>query len=246
MRAILTFHSIDETGSIVSYTPAAFDKLLSTLLRKNIPILDLETVAKPETRTGVAITFDDGMQSVYKNALPILKQYNACAHVYVATSAVNNKELWPKNPVGIPSFKMLDWDEINELYKNNIYIENHTHTHPDMRTLTTEQIKEECETSDDIIKTHLGKAPEHFAYPFGYHNTGTRDFIRSRYKTAVTTELKPLGNRFDPAAVPRLDTYYLKSDWFINNIDSIIMQGYLAARNVLRNVKGSQNKANNK
>jgi len=243
MRAILTFHSIDNKGSVISYPPDAFKKLLASLSRKNIPIVDLDTLIKPDTKSGVALTFDDGMQSVFKHAMPVIKDHNACAHVYVTTSAVNNDNPWPKQPTDIPSFKMLTWDEMAEMYKNNIYTENHTHTHPNFRQLTLQQMQDECGKSDDIIEAHLGRRPKHFAYPFGYHNTVARNFARDRYTTTVTTELKPFSNSSDLAAIPRLDSYYLQSDWFIHNIDSLLVKGYLSLRNKLRNIKGSQNKA---
>src|SRR5437763_8996597 len=73
MRAILTFHSIDDSGSVLSYSPNTFDKLLLALQRSAIPLLDLGTLLRPETKTGVALTFDDGMRSIFTEALPILR-----------------------------------------------------------------------------------------------------------------------------------------------------------------------------
>ena len=244
MRAILTFHSIDGKGSVISYPPAAFEKLLASLANKNIPLLDLETLIKPETTKGVALTFDDGMRSVFTNAMPVIAEHNACAHVYVTTSAVNSNKTWPKQPADIPSFEMLSLDEMSQLLKNNIFIENHTHTHPDFHTLTMAQIAEECNKSDDLVESWLGRRPKHFAYPFGHHNTRAREFAREHYVTAVTTELKHLNSHMDHAALPRLDSFYLQSDFIIDNIDSVLVKGYLALRNVLRNIKGSQNRAN--
>jgi len=59
MRAIFTFHSIDDKDSVISYRPKYFSMLLEQLAARNIPVLDLGMLLKSGTRKGVAITFDD-------------------------------------------------------------------------------------------------------------------------------------------------------------------------------------------
>lgn len=240
MRAILTFHSIDDSGSVVSCSPKIFAHLLAVLAERKIPVCSLETLLRPETRRGVAITFDDGMRSVYRYAMPVISDYGAAAHVFITTNAVGDNMNWPRQPADIPSFEMLDWSEIEKLHSAGVAIESHTHTHPDMRTLTQEQMEDECGTADAMIEKYLGRRPAYFAYPFGYHGQQARLFAGSRYQGAVTTELRMLGQCEDTAAIPRIDSYYLQSAALISHIDSLPVKGYLAARNVLRNWKGSQ------
>jgi peptidoglycan/xylan/chitin deacetylase (PgdA/CDA1 family) len=240
MRAILTFHSIDDSGSVVSCSPKIFARLMAVLAEKEIPVCDLETLLKPETRGGVAITFDDGMRSVYRFALPVISDFGATAHVFIATGAVGENSTWPRQPADIPSFEMLGWDEIEKLHNAGIAIESHTHTHPDMRTLTREQMEDECGAADSMIEKYLGRRPAYFAYPFGYHGKQARLFAGSHYQGAVTTELRMLGAHEDVAAIPRIDSYYLQSEATINYIDSLPVKGYLVARNILRNWRGSQ------
>jgi peptidoglycan/xylan/chitin deacetylase (PgdA/CDA1 family) len=240
MRAILTFHSIDDSGSVVSCSPKIFARLLAVLAQKKIPVCDLETLLRPETRRGVAITFDDGMRSVHRVALPVISDFGATAHVFITTNAVGDSRTWPRQPADIPSFEMLDWHEIEQLHEAGISIESHTHTHPDMRTLTQEHMEDECGTADSMIEKYLGRRPVYFAYPFGYHGKPAREFVARHYHGAVTTELRMLGQCDDTAAIPRIDSYYLQSETIINHIDSLPVRGYLAARNILRNWKGSQ------
>jgi peptidoglycan/xylan/chitin deacetylase (PgdA/CDA1 family) len=241
--AIFTFHSIDDRGSVLSYSPRHFGLLLQVLAEKRIPVLDLDTLLAPETRRGVALTFDDGMRSVYTTALPVLREHGVPAHLFLATGAVNSTAPWPHDAIDGHTFEMLDWDEIGALHESGVAIECHTRTHPDMRTLTAARMLEECEQADDLIARQVGRRPAYFAYPYGYHNRAARDFARSRYRGTVTTELRPLGKDRDSAALPRLDTFYLQSEGFIRAIGSRRLRTYLAARNVLRNVKGSQCRA---
>lgn len=240
MRAILTFHSIDDRDSVLSCSPRYFSMLLDVLAARDIPVLDLDALLAPGTRQGVAITFDDGMRSVYRNALPALIDHGATAHVFVATGAIGSPDRWPAGDNSIPDYDMLDWDELAALHAAGIAIECHTHTHPDMRTLSVQQMSDECGQADALIAQRLGRQPGWFAYPFGYHNREVRDFARTRYRGTVTTELRPLKTREDNAALPRLDSYYLRSDWRIRHIGSPLVSAYLTARNHLRNVRGSQ------
>ena len=132
---------------------------------------------------------------------------------------------------------------IQRLQGAGIRIESHTHNHPDMRTLSMEQMEAECVQADSLIEQRLGRRPRYFAYPFGYHNRAARDFAGNRYSGTVTTELRPLHKQVDCAALPRLDSYYLQSEGMIRNIESPRVRCYLAARNVLRNLRGSQCRA---
>ena len=244
MRAILTFHSIDDRGSVLSFSPRHFRLLLDSLAAKDIPVLDLETLLHPDSPQGVALTFDDGMKSVYRNALPALAEHGVRAHLFAATAATEQDKPWPRQPSpGIPHFEMLDWNELEKLHAAGVFIEGHTHSHPDMRTLSVAQMEDECGRADDSIERNLGRRPEYFAYPFGYHNREVRDFARQRYRGTVTTELRRLGDTEDTAALPRLDTFYLQSDIRIGHIDSSLLAGYLGTRNLLRNIKGSQCRA---
>jgi len=243
VKAIVTFHSIDDSGSILSYPVHLFRELLYQLKKKQIPILDLGTLLKPNTESGVVLTFDDGMHSVYANALPILKEYQATAHVFVTTSAIGSDQLWPRSESDIPGFEMMSWEELVCLRDAGISIGAHTVDHPDMRKLTAEQVVEQCVEADSIIEQKLGSPCDFFAYPFGYHNSLVRNYIRGRYKAAVTTELSYLRVDEDHAALPRLDSYYLQSISRLRHVDSVIMRKYLQCRSLLRDCKGSQCRA---
>lgn len=240
MRAILTFHSIDDSGSVIPYPPGRFWALLECLGRAGLPVVDLDTLLSSGFTHGVAITFDDGMRSVVQHALPALKAHRMPAHLFLSTEPVGRVQPWPDQPSSIPSFPMLDWDEVETLAEGGVLIESHTHSHPDMRKLSLDGMQAECERADALIEQHTGRRPSYFAYPFGYFDRRNLDFARDRYRGTVTTELRPLRDHEDPAALPRLDTFYLKSEELLRHLDSPPVQAYLSARSVLRTWRGSQ------
>ena len=156
MRAILTFHSIDASGSVLSFDPGLFARLLAVLAEQGIPVVDLATLLKEKGAPGVAITFDDGMRSVVENALPVLTRYQAKAHLFLCTRAISSGEQWPQGDAAIPGFDMLNWDDVETLHRSGVAIEGHTHNHPNMRTLSDQQMLDECAQADELIQLTLG------------------------------------------------------------------------------------------
>ncbi|MCI0591202.1 MAG: polysaccharide deacetylase family protein [Gammaproteobacteria bacterium] len=237
MRAIITFHSIDESNSVLSFPPQSFEDFLANLA---VPVYDLGTLLSSGAQYGIALTFDDGIASVFSQALPIIKDYGIKAHLFLTTGAVGGDNRWPGQPPRAPCFRMLTWEEIEACYAAGIYIESHTVNHPDLRKLDNKAVEEECQQADEIIEARLGRRPNYFAYPYGYINERIRNFARRRYKASVTTELRAIRDQEDLAALPRLDSYYLKSPWMYRRLCAPATRAYLGLRNASRSLRGIQ------
>jgi peptidoglycan/xylan/chitin deacetylase (PgdA/CDA1 family) len=235
-RAVITFHSIDDAGGVLSYPPRLFDAFFAALEQRRLPIVDLDTLLAPATERGVALTFDDGMRSVFAAALPILRDHAAPAHLFLATGSVADGAA----SAGSGRFEMLDWDTIERLHRGGVAIESHTHGHRDCRTLSDAEIDYECATADALIERRVGRQPQYFAYPFGYHDRRVRGRVGPRYAAAFTTALAPLSRTGDRSRLPRLDAYYLRSPLWYRHLDATPMRGYLLLRRALRIVRGTE------
>lgn len=236
-RAIVTFHSIDSSGSVLSYPARRLASLLEALERCGIPVVDLDTLLHPKNRCGVALTFDDGMRSVLTAALPILQAHSVPSHLFLTTSVVGRTNEWPGQPSFAPIFPMLRWSELETLQATGMRIECHTITHPDLRSLDESALLEELQGADDAIKVNLGRSPTYFAYPYGYSNAHVRALARARYRACLTAELRTLRRAEDAAALPRLDSYYLQTDWIIKDLRSLPSRAYLNMRRLFRRLR---------
>jgi len=234
MKAIITFHSIDQSGSVLSFAPDLFAELIASLRESGISIVGLHQLLDDNIERAVTITFDDGFKSVYTNALPVLKEFDAPALLFLTTGPIGKPDLWPDDNGIDTNFHMLDWPDIEKLHAAGVSIEGHTKSHLDMRTLSKTQMSDQCESADRCIEERLGRRPEFFAYPFGYHNAAARDYARRHYAASVTTELSILGASCDSAAIPRLDSYYLQPGWLSRNILSPQARMYFRFRSMLR------------
>lgn len=234
MRAIITFHSVDSSGSVLSFDPDAFAGLLNGIGESQLPVCDLNTLLDRNTTRGVALTFDDGMASVFDNALPVLEEYQYPAHLFLTTGAVGGTNGWHGQPDWAPSFEMLNWDQIEKCHEAGVRIECHTVSHIDLRGAGHQELEDECGTADEIINRRLGRKPEYFAYPYGYNDCRSRDFMRGRYAGSVTTRMRVLGKSEDMAALPRIDSYYLKIPWVYRDLNSIRARFYIMLRGIVR------------
>jgi peptidoglycan/xylan/chitin deacetylase (PgdA/CDA1 family) len=238
MRAVLTFHSIDDLPGPLSYSPADLRRMLDALDQAGLPVLDLDQLLANPASNGVALTFDDGISTVFQTAMPILAERKLPAHVFVITKWVGGDNRWPGQPGNATPFKLMGWDQLEAIQENGFRIEAHTASHPDLRTLTTEQIEEEMEEADTTIEGHLGRRPRYFAYPYGYHDERVRRITRQRYQGAFTTKLDYLDPGSDAAELPRLDTHYLRAPALVRALAGGPAHAYIALRRGLRRLRG--------
>jgi peptidoglycan/xylan/chitin deacetylase (PgdA/CDA1 family) len=120
----------------------------------------------------VVLTFDDGRQSDYLIAFPILRHFGLIADFFVNTANV-----------GRPGF--LSWDQISEMRAAGMSIQSHGHHHIPLITLPRRKLQDELLTSADLITQHTGKVPEFLSVPYGLLNQKIVDAALQAGYTAV-------------------------------------------------------------
>ena len=88
--AILTYHAIDEADPVLSTPPRRFAEQMRILAESGIRVVDLTELprvisAKSAGAPVVALTFDDGLLSVYEHAFPVLVRYGFPAPVFIVS-----------------------------------------------------------------------------------------------------------------------------------------------------------------
>jgi peptidoglycan/xylan/chitin deacetylase (PgdA/CDA1 family) len=124
----------------------------------------------------VVLTFDDGLAD-FLTALPVLQRYHFPATLYIATAFIGGTSRWLERER--ESWRpMLTWQQVSEVSASGIECGAHTHSHPQLDTLTVARAKEEIERSKKLLEDHLGQEVLSFAYPFGYFTTRIRQLVR--------------------------------------------------------------------
>lgn len=239
MRAILTWHSIDESGSPISIAATTFARQLAWLRSGQVRVVPLaELVTLAEGTNAVALTFDDALASIAEAALPSLVEAGLPATIFVPTAHVGGDNRWHGHAApGIPVLPVMTWEQLAESHASGIAIGAHTRTHPDLRRCTGETLQQELQGARDDVRHALGTTPEAFAYPYGAYDERVRNAAGEVYQYSVTTDLRPLRGDDSPNALPRLDAWYFQNVQWLDRWGSAALYSYLGLRRAGRAVK---------
>ena len=106
----------------------------------------------------VVITFDDGFESTYTIAFPIMEQYGIKGTVYVVPE-------W----VGGPGYLTLA--QLTILHNAGWTIASHSWSHPALQTLTTQEITTELQSTINWLNQNgFADGAYHLAYPYGQYS----------------------------------------------------------------------------
>jgi len=212
MRAILTYHSIDESGSVISIPENVFRKQVSWLARGQVPVVSLDSLMRlPRDADAIALTFDDGFVSFGDIAAPLLADHGLPSTLFVVSDAVGKTNRWPaRSDRGLPELPLLSWDLLGRLRDQAVEIGAHTRTHVDVSRLTSDGLHDEIVGSAERIASELGTLPATFAYPYGAVSDAAASLVAARFAWGCTTEMRSVSANESRALLPRLDMFYLR------------------------------------
>lgn len=232
MRAILTYHAVDASGSPISIDEAAFRRHVAWLASGAVRVCPLaEMLALPADGDAVALTFDDGLRSFAERAWPVLRDHGLPSTVFVVTDHVGGTNAWGgRRAPGIPTLPLMGWATLGRLAEAGVELGAHSRTHQDLRRASPTQLQDELGGSADHILRETGRRPSSFAYPHGSVDSAAAAASSRVYARACTTALRALAPREDPHRLPRLDAYYLRAPGRLEGWASPAFRRYLRVR----------------
>ena len=121
------------------------------------------------SRPTVSFSFDDGFASNYRTAR-MLEEYGTVGMFFVPTSFIGTttvdqaRQLFGYSQhIDEPA---MTWAQLEDLRGRGHEVGNHTRTHPNVATLSDDQVREEIHGAAEILRERLGEC-RHFAWPFG-------------------------------------------------------------------------------
>ena len=111
-------------------------------------------------------------------------------------------------PEALPDGLMLNTEQLRTMRRAGMRFGAHTHQHPILTRLTTEQAREQIGTSRAVLADMLGEAPSMFAYPNGKpgqdYTAEHVDLVRQAgFTAAVSVSFGTLGRNSDRFQIPR-------------------------------------------
>ncbi len=152
----------------------------------------------------VVLTFDDGFADFFTAALPVLKQYNFTATLYVTTAFIDGTSRWLRLESETTRL-MITWKQLTEISTSGIECGAHSHSHPQLDILPCTAAWDEILQSKRLLEDHLGREIFSFAYPYGYHTARVRQFVREAgYTSACAVKHAMSSKTDDPLSLARL------------------------------------------
>ncbi|MBP2252065.1 polysaccharide deacetylase family protein [Halarchaeum nitratireducens] len=198
-NAVMMYHSLDgEEGNAAGrrFDPEALRAQLAWLDAR-YEFVDLPAVLDAGTTPRVALTFDDGYRDFRTHALPVLREFDAPATVFVIADRVGGL-----SDNGVP---YLDADDVAALGDaERITVGNHTRTHAHLDRLDPDAVRDEVVGAKERLESRFGLDVTRFCYPYGDHSPTAVDVVRESHDYATAGD-GLVGRRADPALLPRID-----------------------------------------
>jgi len=204
---VLAYHKVTDEfeWGITRVKPESFEQQVEYLKEEGFSNIDLEELlsGKEKKDKQIAFTFDDGYESVYQNAFPVLKRYGFSATIFLITGYTGKENSWE---AGFGrKFRHLSWEQILEMKESGFQFGSHTVNHPDLTRLNRKSLEYELKKSKEIIEDRLNQEIKFLSYPFGRHNQLVRTEVKNAgYKASFTLTSEISEN---PFAVGRKGVY---------------------------------------
>ena len=214
--SVLTFHDLSDARDAISYPATLFGRIMMRLAGEGFTSMTISQVADTLARRHplpdrtLAITFDDGFESTFTRALPVLRDLGMTATVFVLAEGASTEGLAGR-PAPFQGRDRLSWDEVEHLQQHGWEIGAHGISHTDLTRLSPAAVDLEVSQAKELLEARLGVRVTSFAYPFGRHTPSTVHAVRRRYRCACSDELGLVHGGTDTYRMERLDAYYFRS-----------------------------------
>ena len=179
-------------GYKLSVDPNAFSEQLEWLRENGYhSVSTKDIIEKKITRKSIILSFDDGYEDFYTEALPRLKKYGFSATCAIIVNQIDTPHYLSKN-------------QIRELVLSGIEIVSHSMNHPDLTALDSRELEDELKTSKDVLESEFGIKVETFVYPYGKFDENIEEKLKNLdYSLGITTKSGTASLTKNPFKLPR-------------------------------------------
>jgi len=142
----------------------------------------------------ILLTFDDGYQDFYTEALPALQAHQMVATVFVIYGSLDDTD-----------GRYLTTTQVRNIANAGIEIGSHTVSHPDLTTVDNGKLQDELMASRSALERIVGKRITAIAYPSGAVDERVERYADfTGYQFGVTTEPGIAQRAMDWLRLPRV------------------------------------------
>ncbi len=205
---VFAMHAINQAHSDMAVSPGRFREQIQSLLDQGYRalaidgLLDVLSGDKPSP-PAFAVTFDDGYESVFTEALPILERLSVPAAVFLTTGFLDGSVSppWRSSNAALLAefrgqaeyFRPMSWEQARALAGHRlIRFGSHTVSHPLLGTLPENSMREELTRSRSILADRLGSSRSFLLIRLGYFGMVRIRRSRSGWFPSVAIDARSL------------------------------------------------------
>lgn len=228
---ILMYHGLLKDTSMQNkfvISPARFESDLKYLKKHGYTtifmsdLIDSMEKGSPLPEKPIILTFDDGYYNNYLYAYPILKKYHSKAVISIIG---HYTDLYSETDPNHPTYSHVTWDQLDDMINSGLVeVQNHTY---DMHTYDKGRrgaMQRKGESNEDYqlvldgdvarlqqkILKETGRLPDTFAYPFGFLNENSDQFLKKLGFSATLSCSEGINYLSPSADNPEEQLYSLK------------------------------------
>jgi len=233
---ILLYHRVDENIKEdpidINISPEEFREHIKVFSRHyNVitvaRILEHLKENKPFPPKTICISFDDSYESIYRNAVPILKEYDVPACFFINEGYLEIDRTYPWDEVIEYNQPMMSWAQVKNIIDDGFEVGVHTTNHKDLGKCDYDTAREEIVGSREALEKGLGLALPYFSIPFGWHDNfkpETIDIVKkSGFSCCITAYGGCVELGSDPFNLQRMlySSDYSSTEEFQADIDQV-------------------------
>ena len=204
---VLVYHTVS-SGEI-----PRFSKQMDLLKKLARPVSTGQLEHLSERIHHAVVTFDDGFQSLYDNALPVLLERQIPSTVFVPAGCIGCRPSWPDDPGDPnPDEPVMTESQVRALPAEWVTVGSHSMTHADLRALSDDEIAKELVESKERLESIIDRCVSLFSLPYGGYDTRVAEcIVRAGYQVVFNSSPRPMDRRKDAHMVGRIRVS--PSDW---------------------------------
>ena len=205
---VLIYHRFGEDRyPTTNVAVASFKEQMAYLKDNGYQVVTLASVAaalkenRPVPGRAVVITIDDGYESSYTEAWPILKAFRYPFTIFLNIQAVNDGY-----------HNLLSWEQISEMRAAGVDIQDHGYAHhrladwpPKMNEKEYRNwIRDDLRKGAGILAERTGEKPKFLAIPYGeYNRIVIEEAIKVGYEAILTQDPGSVSSETNRFQIPR-------------------------------------------
>ncbi|WP_218080696.1 polysaccharide deacetylase family protein [Anthocerotibacter panamensis] len=239
---VITYHALSDMPAPLGTPPQVFEQHLKAFRHWGYRTVSLAEVSlalthdQPLPERSLVISFDDGYQSIYREAWPRLRDWGFTATVYLISDWCGRDNRWLGQPPTLPTAPLMTWDEAAQLAAAGWELGAHTCSHRPLPGLAPAAVETELSEAQRTIQIRTGQSVQTFAYPYGAVSPEVKTLVQRYFVGAAGTRLGLVDASGDPYDLKRIDAYYLRPS-MIRYLDQPLFDQYLHFRQRLRDLR---------